>query len=115
MLTAQDDYEPSELPDLESDFDLSHSLLDEEGLPIEGTVRGIATIRIIDEEESDRTYTLTLYLDRSFVARKDSVSLPYDFKWNFKGLSNGGHEFLFTLEDSYGKLGVLRVNITVEN
>ncbi len=115
-LSAKDDYEPSELPKLVSDFTLCHTLIDEKGNPIQGSVSGVATIRILKEDKSsDGIYTLTLYIDRSYVARKDRISLPYDFKWNFKGLSNGEHEFLFTLKDLYGKIGVLRLNITVQN
>jgi len=117
-LRAQEDYEyePSELPTLVGEFNLSYALLDENAIPIQGAVNGIATIRILPEDDPDgKIYTLTLYLNRSYVTREENISLPYDFKWNFRGLSNGNHELYFVLKDSEGKLGILRFNVTVEH
>lgn len=116
LLTATDDYQPSELATLLSDFALDYSLVDEKGNPVQDAVNEIATIRILREEElSEGVYNLTLYIDRSFVAKEDNISLPYDFKWNFKGLLNGEYEFLFILKDLSGKAGVLRANISVQH
>ena len=117
-LRAQEDYEyePSELPTLVGEFNLSYALLDENAIPIQGAVNGIATIRILPEDDPDgKIYTLTLYLNRSYVTREENISLPYDFKWNFRGLSNGNYELYFVLKDSEGKLGILRFNVTVEH
>ena len=115
-INAEDDYEPSELPSLVSEFGLSYQVLDEMGLPIQGPVAGVATIKISEEEPlSANIYTLTLYINRSFVTQEAGISLPYDFKWNFKGLSNGEYELLFILKSAAGKIGVLRVNLTVQN
>jgi hypothetical protein len=117
-LRAQEDYEyePSELPTLVGDFNLSYNLLDEDGIPVQGAVNGVATIRILPEDDLDgKTYTLTLYLDRNYVLSRDDISLPYDFKWNFRGLSNGERELYFVLKDSEGKLGVLRIDVAVEH
>ena len=114
VLTAQDDYKPSQLPTLIGDFNLSYNLLDEYGKLIEGSVGGAATIRILQDSEPDgKIYTMTLYLDRSYVLSKDNISLPYDFKWSFRGLSNGEHELFFVLKNSEGKLGALNCNVLV--
>lgn len=115
-LRAEVDYEPNELPILVGDFSLSYSLVNENGAAVQNTVNTIATIRILPEvEPNDETYILTLYLDRGYVLSKRQITLPYDFKWNFRGLSNGSHELYFILKDSSGKLGVLKVDITVQH
>lgn len=116
MVLAVDDYRPDELPLLVGDFDVSYDVLDEAGSSIEGAISGIATVRVKRPDSLyDGTYTLTLYIDRGYVAKKSRVKLPYDFRWNFGGLSSGYHELFFIIKDGYGRIGVLTFNITVQN
>ncbi|GAG03639.1 unnamed protein product, partial [marine sediment metagenome] len=66
---AGDDYRPDELPALVGDFDVNYDILDEAGSPVEGAVSGIATVRVERPAASYAgAYTLTLYIDRSYVA-----------------------------------------------
>jgi len=112
---ATDEYEPSDLPSLVGDFGVAYSLLDEKGGSItDDFVDSIVTVRINRVDAApDTVYSMQLFLDRVYVAGKDSIKLPYDFKWNFKGISEGKHEMFFILNDSSGKKGVLRFDVMV--
>lgn len=115
-LQAVEDYEPSQLPGLVSDFNLSYRILDVKGNPIQGAIDGVASIHIQSEDIADtRQYTLTFYLDRTYIMANHDISLPYDFKWNFKGLTDGEHELFFILKDSDSRLGVLKVNVRIQH
>lgn len=119
VLMAQESFEFEDISSIANDFNLSCELLDKYGAPIkdkQNTLRGIVTVRILSENQSpEKKHTLRLYLDKGYVARKDSISLPYNFKWNFKGLYNGKHELIFVLKDSEGRAGVLNLEVNVRN
>ena len=116
VTAAEEDYEPEDLPALAGEFALSYDLLDENNAPLYGSVSGIATIKIMGEgRRRKKPYTLTLYLDRSYILEKENITLPYDFKWNFTGLSNGAHELMFVLRDRRGEKGILRLDIEVQH
>lgn len=112
----QADYPPEQLPGLINDFTITSQMLDEYKVPLAGPIDAVATIRLSREIPAEKeTYFMTFYLDKSFVFNRESVALPYDFTWNFKGLSQGKHELYFVFKDPQGKLGVLRLDLDVQH
>jgi len=111
-------YEPEELPSLIGDFNVSYKILNQNRTEHKAqAIDGIKIIRLLaaDKALEEKYYTLYLYLDRDLMMTKSGIKLPYDFKWNFKGLSQKVHEFMFILKAPDGKIGVLRLDLSVRH
>jgi hypothetical protein len=116
---VQDDYAPQDLPALVGDFGVSCALFDETGRALQGEVDGVAAVRMyLSDPANDGgggPYALSFYIDGYYVSGGKTLSLPFDFPWNFKGKTGGSHGLVFILRSSTGKRGIIRMNVLVRH
>ena len=110
------EYEPGELPLLVGDLALNVDLLDQRGVRLESArVDAVTTIRVTEERAMHNDYDLFAYIDRRSVFSKRNVRLPYEFKWDFRGLSEGTHTMMLVFVTKGTQKGIVRLNLSVQH
>jgi hypothetical protein len=108
---------PEELPFLAGDFEMQASMRKPDGSPsTTDAVDGRMVVRLTVAEGSRHVdpLALSVYIDRSLSEVFKPIRLPYDLKWNFRGLSEGRHQMVLVLVERDGTRGVVRLDIGVE-
>jgi hypothetical protein len=112
------EYTRNELARLASDIPMRGSVEAIDGMRGNGNaVDRVARFRVTLAEQGGApgAFDMVVYLDDAFVASRKGVSLPYDFKWNFKGMKPGPHGVTLVLTDDKGLKGVVRLHVVVQH
>ena len=110
------EYTASELPVLDSDFEVSVTIRDTNNAPLYSILDGKTVIRVDKSVEARKgNCGVSFYIDRMYIFEREKETLPYEFEWDFSGLSEREHELIFVVEDMNGLKGVFRMHVSVEH
>ena len=106
--------DPKPLSEQGEDFRVNIEL---EGAGKAFSIKGINSFRVerTDTADENTLYAVVYFLDNRPVEVFKRVTLPFTFKRDFRGISDGGHTLSFKVVDRDGKTGAASVRITVRH